>query len=172
MNGTAKPLFHSSTSKTRKASCVWCLDKIHLSFKHCSVGFSFLQPMPTTDIRTKFESYPKVEPIKLRDSTFLFIYYYFSSLENFEFLWIYPGEEKISVTTDRFHNHTKEMTSSSWEQFLLLSEIWGEKFHFFFHQTTKMDDVILIPQKLILHALSKHVWSPHMFIQHWWSNYM
>lgn len=41
----------------------------------------------------------------------------------------FPWRRKIFTNTDSFHNHSKEMTSSFCERFLLLSEIWGEKFH-------------------------------------------
>lgn len=121
-----------------KNSHVWYVDRIHLVSKMLfSVYILSPSPTPTTGTCAKFESYPKSEPVKLRCPIFLLSYYYFSSPENFEFSWIYPGEEKFSITTNRFHNHSKEMTSSSWEQFLLLSEIWGEKFHLFFTKPRK-----------------------------------
>lgn len=92
---------------------------------------------------------------------FLLIKYYFSSLENSEFSWIYSAEEKkMFTTTDKFHNHSKEMTSSSWEQFLLLSEIWGEKYHLFLSPNhKKMNDIILLPQELELYVLWRELCS-------------
>lgn len=72
---------------------------------------------------------------------FLLINYYFSSLGNSKFSWICSGEDKkMFATTDKFHNHSKEMTSSSWEQFLLLSEIWGEKYHLFLSPNHKQNE--------------------------------
>lgn len=93
---------------------------------------------------------------RVRCSTFLSIYYYFSSLENFKFSWIFPGEEKFSITTDRFHNHSKEMTSSSWEQFLLLSEIWGEKLHLFLTKPQKRMMSFLYTTRTGRYALISH----------------
>lgn len=74
--------------------------------------------------------------------------YYFSNLEILKFSWVFPEEEKFSMTTDRFHNHPKEMTGSSWEQCLLLSEIWGEQFHLFF----------IKPQKWMMSFLRRRNW--------------
>lgn len=97
---------------------------------------------------------------RLGCSTFLFIYYYFSSLENFKCSWIFPGEEKFSITTDRFHNHSKEMTSSSWEQFFFAfwNLRWEISFIFFFFWAK--------PQKWMMSFLYHKNWEVHSHFQH------
>lgn len=120
----------------------WCIDTIHLLFK---VLFSlcFSSPWPPA----KSESHPKPNQ-QARCSTFVLMNYYFSNLEILKFSWVFPEEEKFAITTDRFHNHPKEMTGSSWEQCLLLSEIWGEQFHLFF----------IKPQKWMMSFLCRRNW--------------